>query len=863
VAILRRVVPGRTAGQIIDELSEDYTTRRLADRRGSALWLARETLSIVGAFLLAGMRARARRSALVGRDLRHAWRLVCRHPVQSIAAASMLGCGIAVTATVTGLAGTLLVRPISAQHGERLRRLAAVDREGGLSLRFSYAELELIRTAIGDDATLAAVDLQPVVIRRGAEHWQAIGEVVTAGYFDVVSQRAVAGRPLLTADDRQGAPAVAVIGSTTWRDRFRGRESVVGAEIVVNSTPFTIVGVMESRGSPSFASAAVDVWIPSAHGHAMLNPGWRTDPLNRWWTPLILASPGSMADLDRRLGTAMADLLQLAPQHWENRVLVLQPGLALLGNQRTTAATLVGVLGALALLMLAVAGANVSGLWLATAAADRRQMAVHLALGAGRTALVGRRVVSGALVGVCAGTLALAGYTWARVALAAIALQPAVTLRLDLPLDLRTAMLIVVAGAAAGGLLAIGPAAWAAGFNLSESLQGGAARSVTTMPAVRRLLVAAQVALSLTLMIGATAFSQGAERLAELDAGFPRQGLVAMDFDVEPAVEDAGSAAMLARQALDQVRRLPAITASAMANRAPVDPSTPRTSFRRAGDSIALGSATLATITDGYFETVGIPILSGRAFSIDEIERSAEVAVVNQALASRLWPDGDVLNRALVLDAEPRSLRIVGIARDARYRSLSEAPGPLVYVPRPPDFRLALLARTTGDPRRALSDIQAALDRVGPGVVGFFPRTMEDHLALELLPYRAAANASSILGAAALVLSATGLYALVAWFVEVRRREIGVRLALGATPRRVGRLVLGEALRTAVPGAMTGLVVAWGLVTLAGSALAGVTLQPAAAVAGLASTIALVIVATYGPWRRAVGVDPAQSLRDN
>jgi predicted permease len=863
VALLRRVVPHRTADQLIDELSDDYAERWRTNRRGSGLWLAGETLSIVAAYVAAALRVGARRAALTGRDVRHAWRVIRRHPVQSLASAAMLGCGISGLATVAGLTATLLGRPVSPEHGARVVRLAAVDREGGLALRFSYAELDVVRRFLGGDVTLAAVDLQPVVLKRGTGQWQALGEVVTSEYFGVVGQRVVAGRPLRPSDDRPDAPPVAVIGRTTWRDRFGESPSALGSEIVVNTTAFTIVGVSESRPSTAFAAADVHVWIPTAHGDAMLNPGWRTDPTHRWWTPVALTPSGATPAIETQLRTATRELARRDPRHWQDRVLTLQPGLTLLGSPRATATTLLAVLGALAVLMLAVASANVGGLWLAASAADRRQLAVHLALGASRATLVGRRVAAGMLVGVAAGSLALAAYAGARVPLAAVALQPAVVLRLDLPFNLPTAVWIVMAAVCGGGLLAIGPALWASRLDVPASLSTGSSRgSVATMSGLRRLLVSVQVALSLTLTMGAATFSRSAARLTDMDTGFPRDGLVAMDFDVEPAVEGGQAAARLARQAIEQVRRLPGITGAAMANRAPIDPSTPRTGIRRPGDALPAASATLATITDGYFETVGIPIVSGRDFTADEIERSAEVAIVNEALASRLWPDGDVVNRALVLDTEARSVRVVGVARDARYRSLSEAPQPHVYVPTAPGFSLALLARANGDDRRALVAIQDALDRVGPGVVGFFPRTMDDHLSLELLPVRAAAGASAALGATALALSAAGLYALVAWFVEIRRREIGVRLALGASSRSVGTLVVSEALRTAVPGALVGLLASLGLAAIAGSMFADAAVEPAAAAAGVFGTAALILAATYVPYRRAARVDPAESLRE-
>ena len=223
-----------------------------------------------------------------------------------------------------------------------------------------------------------------------------------------------------------------------------------------------------------------------------------------------------------------------------------------------------------------------------------------------------------------------------------------------------------------------------------------------------------------------------------------------------------------------------------------------------------------------------------------------------------------MLDRALVLPSETRTLRVVGVARDSKYRSLSEPPLPHIYRPVTPGFSLALLVRTQADPRRTMRAVQAALDGVGPGVVGFFPRTLDDHLAIDMLTTRAAARAAVTLGALALMLSGAGLYGIVMWFVEVRRREIGVRVALGASAADVRKLVVGQAALAAAPGLVIGVLMAMALTAFGQSLFIGIgAVDPVSLLQGIATLVVIVLAASYLPSRRATQVDPVIVLKDS
>jgi hypothetical protein len=320
----------------------------------------------------------------------------------------------------------------------------------------------------------------------------------------------------------------------------------------------------------------------------------------------------------------------------------------------------------------------------------------------------------------------------------------------------------------------------------------------------------------------------------------------------------------LSEQALAAVERIPGVVAAAMSNRAPLDQSTPATSVEASADRARrVSDVTVSFVTTRYFDVVTIPLVAGRTFTATETSDAANVVIVNQALAALLWPLEDPLGRGLVTSPEDGPLRVIGVAANARYRSITESSQPHLYRPTRPALGLTLLARTQADGRETLRAMQRELDGVGPGLVGFFPRTLEDHLAIQLLPMRVASTAASVLSALALVLSAGALYALVAWFVALRRREIGVRMTLGASTWQVRRFVVRQAVVAVAPGVVGGGILAAVLASTARRALYGVTpFDPVALATAIGAALVVVAVGAYGPSRRATAVDPAAALRE-
>jgi putative ABC transport system permease protein len=858
IRALRIAVPADRVATVLADLEDDYRQRR---SRG---WLAIETTSLLVAYSWAFVNGGVRRLPLIVRDAQLVLRGLRRGLAAFAATAALLGVGIAALLSTAGLSDVLLLRQVSATHGNALRRVAAVDRHGRMAMRFSFSEVQQLRAHVGAAGEVASVYLHPVVLTADNTHVQTMAEIIDGAYFALTGVRPILGRTLLRADDRPNAPPVAVLAEPFWRRHWNASPSVLGREVRLNGAIFTVIGIVAATGSSSSLGASVDAWVTASHADPLVNPGWRTDVRDRWFSTFVLPAH-ELAAVDGHLATAAHELERTFPEEWRERRLLTIPATVMSGSQRTAAVVLTTVLGGLSVLILIAAASNAAGVLVARATVNQRAAAIHVSVGAGRGVIIRRQLMEGALLGFVAGLFAIGMYAWVRVSLAEVSVLPTLALRLDLPSSPGLLGGALATAVLTGILIALGPALWSTRLDVVSAFRNGSDRATEGGVAARarRALAGAQVCLSLVLVVAALMFIRSSSVLTALDLGFSRDKLVALDFDVEPMVPNPTDLPALAREALDRVGRLPVVGAAAMSNRAPVDLSTPAIEVERPGDpGSRVSNVSIYHATEDYFDTVGLPVVHGRAFTRAEVDDEAAVVILNESLASQLWPDGVAIDRAIIVVNEIAPLRVVGVARDSKYRALTEASLPHIYRPTRPGLGLTLLARGHTVPSETLQAIQRELDMVGPGIVGFFPRSLDDHLAVQLLPSRAAANAASVLGTLALALSTAALYSLVSWFVLLRHREIGVRMALGASSREIRELVVRQAVMAAWPGLAAGLLLALGLAFAARSALHGVSpVDPVALGGGIALLIVVVLVAGYLPSRAATKMDPLTALR--
>jgi putative ABC transport system permease protein len=818
-------------------------------------------------------------AADLARDLRDAFRQMIRRPAFTLTAVVTLAVGIGANAALFSLVKAVLLRPLAPHEPDRVIRLYSRTSTETASASFAYPEFADLSASAPSLAPLGAVNLATISLEADHQRDQLVGEIASAGYFEIIGMRAAAGRTLGAADDRRNAAPAAMLSHRYWSRRFDRDSSIIGRPVTINNRPYTIAGVADARVTGSFVGAPVDVWIALEPSLDLLGRGTATERARRVLNLIGRLAPG--ATVPQAQGELDAAAPDLARERNEEKLrLELGPGTLVHGGRRTLAAVFLGVVMALAGLVLVVAAANVANLLLARALSRKRELAVRIALGAGRGRLVRQLSVESFTLAAMGGAAGLLLTLWVTETFGAVALLPGFELRLDLSPDMRvfgfTVALTLVAGLAAG----VAPAMTAASGDVVSALKEGSgtggSRRATRL---RTALVVAQVAVSAVLLVAAGLLAKSARAAAAIDLGFETAGAVVTDLDLEGQDYTEARGRDFYRQLVARVASLPGVSAVAIANRAPLDSSTPTIrATRDAGMSTNVEpastiDATYHTVGPAYFDAVRMPLVAGRPFDTRDREGATQVAIVNETLARRLFEGRrDVLGERFTLVAgtatERRreisgAVQIVGVAREAKYRTVGEPPQPHLYLPSDqhygPGMTLIVRSDAGSPPVTAVHDAIAALD---PAVQGFFTRTLVEHTRVALVPARLASSVSGIIAAIALGLGAVGLYGVIACLVGERTRELGVRMALGASRRAIAQHVLRRAGMLAAIGAGLGLALA----AAGGRVLSGLlynvsSVDPVVFLAVAVTLCAVTLLAAWLPARRASRIDPLVALR--
>ena len=878
----------RTHGLALFELFRDES--RAAQARGGALALgllvartAFDTLASAPAAWRdaargrAGARRRSRRAAIEFAGLAHDARIAVRRlaaaPGFTAVAVATLAIGIGANTTIFAVVNAVLLRPLGARDPDRVVRILArsgTGAAGASARRFSVADFDDYRARTTTIEALSGVNLATFVLAADNGTDQILGEIVSGGYQALLGARAAQGRLLADADDRREAPLVAVIGDALWRRRF-GAQPVVGRQVLLNNRSYTIVGVATPDVGGSFIGAPVDVWIPIESSGTSLGARWESDRGQRTLMLIGRLRPGVSRERAQAEMQSVATAVARETTPALHPIVEVVPGTLATGDQRRLARMFLSMLLGVVALVLVIACANVANLLLARALGRRRELAVRIAIGASRWRLARMLGVESLLLSAAAGAGALLLSMWTSRAFAAITPLPTLTLRFDVRPDWRVVAFTAAAALASAAMLAIAGALQAIAPDVAPALKEDAISSTgVSRSRLRGAMAAMQIAVSLLLVVGGALFMRSARHAAEIDLGFEPRGVVVLDVDAAGGRTSAASVDFF-RQVLRRTTALPDVTAAAVSTRAPLDSSTPivRVNARGsvpASDDPLSPSASFLVVSPSYFDVVKTPILSGRPFAeTDDAERQP-VAIVNETLAARLWPSEDAIGRRLWLEpqASPVSCVIVGVARDSKYLTIGEERQAHVYLSfaQQPRRGMALLVRSRAPADRVTAAVQGVLRSVDPNVQGFFARTLAQHAAVSTLPVRVAAGVTGLVAAIALGLALVGLYSLVSFLAAERTHEIGVRMALGAQPRDVLRLVGGYGLRLVSAGLAVGLPLAIGTSHLLRSLLYGIgPTDPFAFGAASAAVLLVSAAACYLPARRAMRLDPIVALK--
>jgi predicted permease len=738
---------------------------------------------------------------------------------------------------------------------------------------FSYAEYRAYRDRNHSLSGLAAYQPFVTAALGGTEPRQVVGALTSCNYFDVLGIRPAAGRTFSVGEcGAADSAAVAVLSDDLWRTAFGADPAIVGRTVSLNRARFVVIGI-GPRGFVGTEAVAAAFWAPLTMQRVVLPAReFLNDDHLSWLVLLGRLAPGA------GLGRARADLAIIASQ-----IDGLEPGrttrldvrVATILPQPEERMFVLGV-GAIVLaavsLVLLVACANVANLQLARAAGRRREMAVRLAIGAGRWRLVRQLLIESLIVAGVGGAVGTLVALWASAALvnAVLAHLPAGVPQIVVPVgpDFRVLAYSAVMTALTGIAFGLVPALGASRVDLVPALkQDEGARPDGHGPRARLWrhgLVGMQVAVSMVLLLSAGLLARGLAHTYEVDPGFDASNAAVMSFDLEGGGYDEPRAAGLNRRLLERLMALPAVDRVSLARTTPLSDQHVEAVFSIPGES-SPRQIELNYVSPAYFDMFRIPIVRGRNFSEAEQQHDAHVVIVTEAAARRLWPGANPLDKTLDSGDGGASgvYRVIGVTRDAGVSRLGEQSPVYIYLSAGsgPQVRMNVLAHFRGRFSPVASAMRAAARALDPDLP-IQVSEVHDNLEVWRMPARVAVVASGCLGALALVLAAIGLYGVVAYTVSRRIREIGVRMALGADGRDVMMLIVGQTARPVVLGGVAGLVGAAGAAQVLSKLLFGVSpLDPLAFVAVPAFLLVVALAAAYVPARRAMRVDPIAALR--
>jgi len=812
-------------------------------------------------------------------DLRYAVRMLRKSPVFTVIAVLVITLGTGAVTTIFSMANAIALRPLpgvtNIDQVVEVHRSVPGRRSSGNDW-VSYPYYRYLRDGVRPVADVAAWAMMPLTITTSEESVAAQGTIATGNFFSVLGVRPALGR--FFTPDEDGAPGehpVVVISHGFWTSRFAGDSSVIGRTVRVSGHVLTIVGVAPPKFGGVFALLRTDAWVPMAM-QPQLRPGdsLLTNP-GPGWLQLFARMRGGVSPsaVQRELARVTAQWVAEGsepadhPDHRYTSANVAPLSGLPLDMQGRVLGFMALLLGASGLVLL-IASLNVAAMLLARAVGRRRETAVRLALGATRGRLVRQLLTESLLLyalGAAGGVLVA---LYATPLLARLPVPMNLPLELDFSPDARVLAFTLVVSLATGVAFGIVPALQSARVDITARLRNDTAGAGSRRSTAQSVLIAGQMAVSLLLLVAAGLFLRALDRGRHVDLGFDTANVAVAEFFVDMSRYDDVRARQFYRALKDELTQTAGVVAVTYAQDVPL--SNYNSAPLRIDGSAVMPTSPGGTrvpfveVDAGYFEVVKMPIVEGRGFTPADDERAARVAVINQTFARRFWPAGDPVGRTFHRDSE--TVTVVGVAHDAKYSSLREVAEPFVYFAnaQAPEAsgHAVLLVRTSGDPTRIAPAIRAAVRDFDP----LFPTpavtTLSAAISGALAPQRMAALVTTVLGLVGLLLAAVGLYGIVAYLVGQRTREIGVRMALGASHADVLRLVVLDGMRPVAIGMAIGLLLALGVTRLLMSFLLGVSpLDTVTFVAGAALLTAVALMASWLPARRAAAIDPVRALR--
>ena len=823
-------------------------------------------------------------------DLRHGLRSLRRSPGFAVLVVLSLAIGIGANAAVFSLINFVFLRPLAVRDPGGLVLFSdayqAGDTNDAYAAPIKLYPGPLYEHLLEQNRSFAGLAAQQSGHTNAVVRWEGpaddasaelgAGRAVTANYFGVLGVPAYRGRTFLPEDQTApGANPVVVVSHAYWQRRFGGNPALIGAVLTIKGTRYTVIGVAAPGFDGTRAGVEVtDFWVPmTMHGALTGRKSLLSDAKRGWLVIAGRLEPGvSMAAAEAEMNVALRQFLAARPElvrdqqaHQPTRIALVPGGKGISPlRQPNIRAPLMVAMAAVGLLLLIVC-LNVSHLLLARALDRQHEMSIRTALGATRARLVRQLLAEGLLLAVAGGAGAVLATAWMKAGL--LSLVPAgLPLSLDVRLDGRVLAFTAALAAATALLLGLVSAWQCSSLRLQPALQG---TSATLAGGSRRLasrvLLTSQVALSLVLLVSAGLCARTLGNLRQLGKGFDEEHVLLLEMKPNLVELPRAEVALFHDEVLRRVSALPGVRSASLSQLELLNGSHSRNAISSEGAGSL--EADFGTITPGYFQTLGMPLARGRGFSAADRDGSPAVAVVNRTLERRLL-GGNALGRRLEQSgpgsSQGKSFEVVGVVEDSKNNGLRDAPAPMVYRPvaQDPNPLGSLQVLAAGDPALLADQVRRAVREAHPAVPVVGARTMRSQVERALTGERALATLSTSVGLMALFLVSLGLYGVISQWAARRTREIGLRVALGATTAGVRWLVMRQAFLLVGAGLVVGLPAAFAVAHLLRGFLFGLGPTDPVSLTGAALLmLAVASLAAFLPARRASRVDPMTALR--
>lgn len=809
------------------------------------------------------------------KDVRYAVRGLLKRPGFVAVAVITLALGIGANTAIFTLVNMVLLKSLPVDQPQQIVSVALRGKGDAMSA-FSFPNYRDFRDRNDVLSGLLVYRFVPLSLSRSGANERIWGFEVSGNYFDVLGVKAIKGRTFNQDEDKTPlANPIGVLSYDSWQKRFGGDPNIVGKDVLLNDHQFKVIGVAPAGFKGTELIYTPEIWLPSSM-MKWVEPG--ADWIENRNTRNFFANGRLKPGVSARQAEASLNLLaqQLAKEYPDTNegqsVKVFPPGF-ILPDLRGAVVNFTWVLMGAVALVLIVTCTNLAGLMLARATDRRREIAIRLAMGANRIRLIRQLLTESLLLSIVGGVAGVMLAFWIVDVL--LAFKPPIDfpLSMDITIDWHVLLFSLCVSLIAGAIFGLAPALQATRPGLSQTLretsaQGGAART-----RLRSVLVVAQIAISLVVLIAAGLVVRTLQQLQTMNPGFDSQNALMMAFDLNLQGYDEQRGQQFYRQLTERVQALPGVKSATISSYIPLTLNYNSRDIFIEGQPAERGenvpTSMNASAGPRYFETMRTPLLQGREFTDQDQPKSEPVAVVNEAFVKRLMPNVSssaeaVGKRFAFGSARGPYMRIVGVVQTGKYFNIAEDPRPFVWTPMSQDYQSngILTVRTDGNPDALLGAVRKQVQTIDPNLPLYDVKTLTEHMRFALFPPRIAATVLGVFGLVALLLSAIGIYGITSYTVAQRTHELGIRLALGAQRSDVLKLVLRHGFKLTMIGAALGLGGAYLATRAITSVLYGVSAtDPFTFVFVSSLLIGVALVASYVPSRRATKVDPLIALR--